>query len=108
MCKLDDVKEHQNPNAGRRTRRYVAMRTKFAEECEMLHAVCHLCGQPIDYRAPRDVPGDGFQIDHFYPLKDRPDLAEDYGNFRPSHGKCNLERGDGPIQPSLGVPSRRW
>lgn len=96
-----------NPNAGRRTRRYMKQRDEFRTRCEAEHRTCHLCGQPIDYSAPH-VADDGFQVDHFHPVSERPDLAEDMANFRPSHKSCNVERGNKRVQPTIGVPSRDW
>lgn len=97
-----------NPNAGRRTRNFVKLRAAFKEECANGHAVCHLCGQPIDYNADPAKSDDAFNLDHFFPVSLRPDLAEDPANFRPSHRGCNDDRGNDMVQPTLGIPSRVW
>ena len=53
---------------------------------------CHICQNPIQMDAPRQVGKDGWEkglhIDHLYPLsKGGSDTLE---NVRPSHGKCNI------------------
>ena len=53
---------------------------------------CHLCGKPIDMKAPRKSGSDGWElslhIDHVVPLsKGGDDTLE---NVRPSHAQCNL------------------
>jgi 5-methylcytosine-specific restriction endonuclease McrA len=58
---------------------------------ELYGTDCHICNNPIDFDAPRQVgqPGweHGLQIDHVIPLsKGGNDLIE---NVRPSHGYCN-------------------
>jgi 5-methylcytosine-specific restriction endonuclease McrA len=57
---------------------------------------CHICNRPVDMSAPRAVgrPGweTGLHIEHVIPLsKGGPDVLE---NVRPSHGYCNLSKGD--------------
>lgn len=56
---------------------------------------CHLCGEPIDLEAGRQIGKVGWEkglhIDHLLPMaKGGPDTLE---NVRPSHGKCNLLKG---------------
>ena len=41
------------------------------------------------------------ELDHYYPVRDYPDLQDDPAGFRHSHRKCNRERGAG--QPKLGL-----
>jgi hypothetical protein len=57
---------------------------------------CHLCNGPVDLTAPRSTwyPGweNGLQIDHVLAIANGgPDTLE---NVRPSHGYCNLSKGD--------------
>lgn len=93
---------------GRRdSRSYRAARDRYRDECTRDDLPCHLCGQPIDYEAEQGHP-DAFELDHFYPVSDYPELVEDPGNFRPSHGSCNRRRGNRAAVYSLGVTSRDW
>jgi hypothetical protein len=52
---------------------------------------------------------DSFSVDHYpRPLSTHPHLAEDPGNLKPAHLRCNQAAGDrGPV-PSLGQPSEDW
>ena len=56
---------------------------------------CHLCGEPIDLNAPRQIQkGEGWQLglhlDHDLPLSlGGPDTLE---NVKPSHAICNLKK----------------
>ena len=57
---------------------------------------CHLCNEPIDFDAPRQVGKPGWEkslhIDHVVPLsKGGHDLIE---NVRPAHGYCNNIKSD--------------
>lgn len=91
----------------RDSRSYRAARTRFLAQCKADDAECHLCGQPIDYTAEQGHP-DAFELDHFYPVSERPDLIEDPANFRPSHGACNRRRGNRAAVYALGNTSRTW
>ena len=59
---------------------------------------CHLCGLPIDLKAPRSQATGivgwelGLHVDHVIPLaKGGADMI---GNVRPAHAICNLRKGD--------------
>ncbi len=57
---------------------------------------CHLCGRPIDLNNSRRVGPVGWEtglhIDHVIPIsKGGPDVLD---NVRPSHGQCNVSKGD--------------
>jgi hypothetical protein len=61
---------------------------------------CHLCKEPIDFEAPRQVGVEGWEkglhIDHLLPIsKGGPDMLE---NVRPAHGLCNLKK-NGRVAP---------
>ena len=99
---------------GRSTRRYRKLRAAFREECRThvnpdgsVGAPCWLDGLPINYSLPREHP-ESFNLDHAYPVSERPDLAEDPANFRPSHRHCNEERGDDEPFIQIGSPSEDW
>jgi 5-methylcytosine-specific restriction endonuclease McrA len=56
---------------------------------------CHICGTPIDLKAPRGSGKKGWErglhLDHLIPIsKGGPDTIE---NIRPAHGVCNLSKG---------------
>jgi hypothetical protein len=100
--------------AGRSTRRYKKTRAAFHEACRThvnadgtIGAPCWLCGGPIDYSLVHPHP-ECFNLDHAYTVTDRPELAEDPANYRPSHKHCNEERGDNEPFIPLGSPSENW
>jgi 5-methylcytosine-specific restriction endonuclease McrA len=57
---------------------------------------CYICEQPIDLNANRSVGKDGWKnslhIDHFIPISKGG--SDTLNNVRPTHGKCNLIKGD--------------
>jgi 5-methylcytosine-specific restriction endonuclease McrA len=81
---------------------------KLKAEVRARRGRCCRCGQPIDYRLEWPDP-DSFSVDHYpRPLSTHPHLAEDPGNLKPAHLRCNQAAGDrGPV-PSLGQPSEDW
>lgn len=97
----------QEAMSDRGGKRFQGLRTKYRAACERASAVCHLCGQGIDYTIPPGE-GDAFEVDHFYPVSTHPHLYEDVGNFRPSHKTCNANRGSKDVVPTLGPPSENW
>lgn len=93
---------------GRSTRRYRLLRKTFREQCEAANAPCWLCTEPIDYRAKQGEP-DAFNLDHALSRETHPHLAEDPGNFRPSHETCNKSKGTRLAAGiGLGQRSRNW
>lgn len=91
----------------RDNRRFRAGRAKFRQACEQADEVCHLCGERIDYTAPQNHP-DAFELDHFFPASERPELHDDPANWRASHRACNGLRGNKPATFALGRTSRSW
>lgn len=91
----------------RQTERWKRLRAMLFDRDRRANAPCWICGQPIDYRAPAMTP-DAWEPDHVIAVADRPDLAYDPGNIRPSHCSCNRSRGRGGKATGLGTPSRRW
>lgn len=96
------------------TRSMNLMRAAFFEEGKHLDAKgdpdanCWLCKQPIDYSAPPNTTPDSHNLDHYFSVRDYPDLQEDPDNFRHSHALCNTERGaDGPSD-GLGEAVADW
>lgn len=72
-------------------------------------AVCHICGQPIDYSLPASSSPEAWEPDHIIPVAKRPDLELDLANVAASHARCNRARGDGSLLDNcLGMQSRIW
>lgn len=72
-------------------------------------AVCHICGQPIDYFLEPSTAPTSWEPDHLIPVSKRPDLELDLNNVAPSHMECNRARGDGTNgENELGKRSRIW
>ena len=62
---------------------------------------CWICRTAIDYVAEPHSTDDSHNLDHYYIVRDYPELEEDVDNFRHSHRLCNLNRGT--RAPSLGL-----
>ena len=58
-------------------------------------ADCWICHKRIDYSVPPGTTDASHELDHYYPVRDYPDLQDDPAGFRHSHRKCNRERGAG-------------
>jgi 5-methylcytosine-specific restriction endonuclease McrA len=72
-------------------------------------AVCHICGQPIDYSVPASSTPDSWEPDHLIPVAKAPELELDLDNVAASHKRCNRARGDGTNgENALGRRSRIW
>ena len=99
---LEANREKVNAYSRNKTRRIRAMRKGIGYEpyteyqvLELYGTDCHICGKPIDMKAPRRCGLTnweyGLQIDHVIPLsKEGQDTLK---NVRPSHGICNLRKG---------------
>ena len=66
------------------------------EVIEKYGTKCHICNTEIDFNAPRQPVGEGWQmglhLDHLIPLaKGGEDKIE---NMRPSHAVCNIKKRD--------------
>lgn len=92
------------PWGGRRAQTVTA---EFRAECEAADARCWLCQQPIDYVAERPAP-DAFELDHFYPRSEFPELTWEPSNFRASHASCNQARGKRDHPAALGPTTIDW
>ena len=73
------------------------------------HALCWICGQPIDYTLAPSSADTAWEPDHVLPVHKRPDLELDLNNIRASHRQCNRSRGDGTNGENIiGQQSRVW
>ena len=71
-------------------------------------AVCHICGERIDYTlTPSSVPL-SWEPDHLIPVSKDPTRELDLTNVAPSHMRCNRQRGNGYNDGQLGQRSRIW
>ena len=92
-------KDREGRRRNERKRRALKLQNGYSPytEAEVLNLYgtnCHLCGQPIDFEAPRrfNKPGWelGLQMDHVIPIsKGGPDTLE---NVKPAHGLCNITK----------------
>lgn len=72
-------------------------------------AVCHICGEPIDYFVPPSSTTRAYEPDHVIPVHLRPDLELDLDNIKAAHRGCNRQRGDGTNGTNvIGMRSRIW
>ena len=89
------------------TRRAQNLRNDYRDQCEEANAPCWLCGQPINYHAAANTPN-AFELDHFLPQDDYPELALEPSNFRPAHCSCNRARGKREAPTALGPTTTKW
>lgn len=91
-------------------RRYRKLRDEFFIFCLSNKLPCWICSQEIDYAAALNDRRNRsrWQLDHFNPVADYPELAFEWSNFRPSHAGCNMKRGKGFEIVDLGSLSRDW
>lgn len=72
-------------------------------------AVCHICGQPIDYTLRPSSDPDSWEPDHVLPVSKYPELELDLKNIKASHKRCNRARGDNSFSAvDIGMQSRIW
>lgn len=71
-------------------------------------ADCWICHKRIDYSVPPGTTDASHELDHYYPVRDYPDLQDDPAGFRHSHRKCNRERGSGQPRLDLGDVIPAW
>ena len=92
-----------------RSARWPMIRRQAWDRDRKARAVCHICGEAIDYFvAPSSTP-DSYEPDHIQPVHLRPDLELDLNNIAAAHRRCNRARGDGTNGTNIiGVRSRKW
>ena len=72
-------------------------------------AVCHICGQPIDYTLKPSSDPNSWEPDHVIPVSQAPELELDLNNIKASHMQCNRARGDNKFSRiDIGMRSRIW
>lgn len=92
-----------------RSGRWPYVRRMAWDRDRKLRAVCHICGQPIDYSLQPSSADNSWEPDHVIPVSMRPDLELDLNNIKSSHKRCNRARGDGKNgENNLGQQSRIW
>lgn len=72
------------------------------------NAVCHICGERIDYSLRPSSAPLAWEPDHIIPYAKNPDLELDLNNVAASHKRCNRQRGAGDRDMDLGQRSRIW
>lgn len=94
---------------GSRSGRWPVVRRMAWDRDRKARAVCHICGQPIDYYLEPSSAPNSWEPDHLIPVAKRPDLELDLKNIAASHMRCNRVRGDGTNgENALGMRSRIW
>lgn len=96
------------PRTRKTTRQFEKDKATFFAQCKAQHAVCWLCGMPIDYAATKNTTDDSFNLDHLYPVSKHPELQFDPAGFKPSHTSCNRLRSNQDPPTPIGTLSRQW
>lgn len=96
------------PRVRKTTRQFEKDKATFFSQCKTRHAVCWLCGMPIDYEATKNTTDDSFNLDHLYPVSKHPELQFDPAGFKPSHTSCNRLRSNQDPPTPIGTLSRQW
>lgn len=71
-------------------------------------AVCHICGEPIDYSLKPSSAPLAWEPDHIIPVTIDRDLELDLTNIKAAHTRCNRQRGSGYAEVAIGQRSRIW
>lgn len=96
------------PRVRKTTRQFEKDKAAFFAQCKARHAVCWLCGMPIDYAAAKNTSDESYNLDHLYPVSKHQELQFDPAGFRPSHTSCNRLRGNQDPPTPIGTLSRQW
>lgn len=92
-----------------RASRWPYVRKMAWDRDRQARAVCHICGQPIDYSLPASSADLAWEPDHIVPVSKAPERELDLTNIAASHKKCNRARGDGTNgENDIGRQSRVW
>ncbi len=91
-----------------RSSRWVYIRRLAWDRDRRARAVCHICGERIDYSiAPSTAPL-SYEPDHIQPVCKAPELELDLNNIAAAHMRCNRQRGSGRNDGTIGQRSRIW
>ena len=71
-------------------------------------AVCHICGERIDYSLKPSSAPLSYEPDHIKPVAIAPELELDLNNIAAAHMRCNRQRGTGASDGAIGQRSRIW
>ena len=92
-----------------RSGRWPQVRRMAWDRDRKARAVCHICGQEINYHLQPSSAPDSWEPDHVIPVAKAPELELDLNNILASHMKCNRARGDGTNgENAIGMRSRIW
>ena len=78
-----------------RNSRWPKVRALAWDRDRRARAVCHICGQPIDYSLKPSSADLAWEPDHIIPVIKAPERELDLTNIAASHRKCNRARGSG-------------
>lgn len=92
----------------RRSKRWPYIRKLAYERDRKARAVCHICGERIDYTIKPSSAPLAWEPDHIQPFSRAPELELDLNNIKASHMRCNRQRGNGNNDGNLGQRSRLW
>lgn len=93
----------------KRSNRWAYIRKLAWERDKQNKAVCHLCGQPIDYTLEPSSCEQAWEPDHILPFDRYPELELDLNNIAASHRRCNRARGTkDAADRAIGRQSRIW
>lgn len=96
------MQRSKNTSKWRRIRRLAWDRDRKAR------AVCHICGEKIDYSIPASSAPRAWEPDHLIPYAQNPNLELDLSNIGASHKECNRKRGNGTHDNEIGRRTRIW
>lgn len=65
------------PRVRKTTRQFEKDKAAFFNQCKARHAVCWLCGMPIDYTAEKNTSDESYNLDHLYPVSKHAELQFD-------------------------------
>ena len=74
----------------KRSSRWAYIRKLAFERDKKNKAVCHLCGQPIDYTLEPGKYSDSWSPDHIMTFHDHPEMELDLQNVAASHRRRPL------------------
>ena len=91
-----------------RSNRWPYIRKLAYERDRKARAVCHICGDRIDYSLKPSTAPLSWEPDHLQPFSRAPELELDLNNIAASHMRCNRQRGNGTNDGAIGQRSRIW